>query len=278
MRSTRCGRPAGFPPMSPTRLEVDGWSRTTIDRFGHIDVWVGAAGVFGYGSAIEDARGSVRTHPRHQPRWGRCAGPHVLPHARPPIWGDHPHRVDVLDPECAAMSRRTSPASTGSAASPSSVRQELRGTPLRLALVLPATMDTPIYEHAPNYTGRETRQLPLVSDARQVAKRDPCGSRGAPTRDDGGPGAGPAMIRSVRLPVDSTTRSSRRSCGAAGSPTGWSSRTWARSTSPTRRPTPSAAAGAGSATRIRPTRPAVRRSGATTEASASAAVERSGRR
>ncbi len=51
------------------------------------------------------------------------------------------------------------------------LRQELRDADgISVCAVLPATIDTPIYQHAANYTGRRAHPLPPVSDARRVAR------------------------------------------------------------------------------------------------------------
>ncbi|WP_425462944.1 SDR family NAD(P)-dependent oxidoreductase [Microbacterium kyungheense] len=51
-----------------------------------------------------------------------------------------------------------------------SLQQELRGTRIRVSVVLPATMDTPIYQHAANVTGRRVHPLPPVSSPERAAR------------------------------------------------------------------------------------------------------------
>src|SRR5690606_38282958 len=53
-----------------------------------------------------------------------------------------------------------------------SVRQELRRgpRPVDVAMVWPATIDTPIYQHAANRTGRSIHPIPPVVDPDRVAR------------------------------------------------------------------------------------------------------------
>jgi NAD(P)-dependent dehydrogenase (short-subunit alcohol dehydrogenase family) len=50
------------------------------------------------------------------------------------------------------------------------LRQELRGTGVRVRVILPATIDTPIYQHAANVTGRHAHPLPPATSPRRVAR------------------------------------------------------------------------------------------------------------
>ena len=52
------------------------------------------------------------------------------------------------------------------------LRQEVADTPgIRVCAVLPAALDTPIYQHAANYTRRTARALIPIYDPRRAAKR-----------------------------------------------------------------------------------------------------------
>jgi hypothetical protein len=52
------------------------------------------------------------------------------------------------------------------------LRQELRGAKgISVCTVLPATIDTPIYQHAANYTGQRVHPLPPVAGPGRVARR-----------------------------------------------------------------------------------------------------------
>jgi NADP-dependent 3-hydroxy acid dehydrogenase YdfG len=49
------------------------------------------------------------------------------------------------------------------------LRQELSGTRIKACLVTPATVDTPLFQHAANYTGRQLRAMPPVQSPERVA-------------------------------------------------------------------------------------------------------------
>jgi len=51
-----------------------------------------------------------------------------------------------------------------------SLRQELRGSGIRIRVILPATVDTPIYQNAANVTGRHVHPLPPASSPTRVAR------------------------------------------------------------------------------------------------------------
>jgi hypothetical protein len=46
----------------------------------------------------------------------------------------------------------------------------VRGSGIRIRLILPATVDTPIYQHAANVTGRRVHPLPPATSAQRVAR------------------------------------------------------------------------------------------------------------
>jgi NAD(P)-dependent dehydrogenase (short-subunit alcohol dehydrogenase family) len=51
-----------------------------------------------------------------------------------------------------------------------SLRQELRSTGVRVAAVLPASIDTPLFDHAGNWFGRRPKPLESVNDPERVAR------------------------------------------------------------------------------------------------------------
>jgi short-subunit dehydrogenase len=50
------------------------------------------------------------------------------------------------------------------------LRQELVGTSIHACVVAPASVDTPLFDHAANYTGREMKVMPPVYPAHRVAR------------------------------------------------------------------------------------------------------------
>jgi NADP-dependent 3-hydroxy acid dehydrogenase YdfG len=50
------------------------------------------------------------------------------------------------------------------------LRQELVGTKIEACVVAPASVDTPLFDHAANYTGREMKVMPPIYRAERVAR------------------------------------------------------------------------------------------------------------
>ncbi len=139
--------------------------------FGRVDAWVAAASVFGYGEIdrmpAAEARTIIDTNLHGTIDQVRAAIP-ALRRSR-----------GVVVIVGSVFSALASPyvwayvaskhAVAGFAAS---VRQELRRgpDPVDVAMVWPATIDTPIYQHAANRTGRAIHPIPPVVDPDRVAR------------------------------------------------------------------------------------------------------------
>lgn len=159
----------------PTDVRDETQLQALVDRaiagFGRIDVWVGAASVFSYGSveqtpteifdAVLDANfgGQVRSVRAVLPifrRQGR--GVFILV-------GSLYSKVTSAYTAPYVSSKWALRGFTGV------LRQELRGTPgIKVSLVMPATIDTPIYQKAANYSGRTQHPLPPVVAPERVAR------------------------------------------------------------------------------------------------------------
>jgi short-subunit dehydrogenase len=140
-------------------------------RFGRIDVWVAAASVYGYGELdrmpADEARTIIDTNLHGTIDQVRAALPALRRSngvvviigsvfsglASPYVWAYVTSKHAVA----------------GFAAS---IRQELRRGPhpVRVAMIWPATTDTPIYRHAANRTGRRIHPIPPVVGPDRVAR------------------------------------------------------------------------------------------------------------
>lgn len=141
------------------------------ERFGGIDVWVAEASVFGYGEfhrmpALE-ARAIIDTNLH-----GTIDG---LRAALPGLRARHGVAIVVGS----VFSALASPYVWAYVASKhavagfaTSIRQELRRDrrPVDVAMIWPATVDTPIYRHAANRTGRAVHPIPPVVAPDRVAR------------------------------------------------------------------------------------------------------------
>lgn len=145
--------------------------RAAVEACGRIDGWVGAASVYSYGTL-------ERTPPEVVEQIVRT---NLLAH----VW-----TAQALLPQLRAQgggtivavgslfSRMTAPyvgpyvaSKFGLLGLTRSLRQELVGVRgVHVCAVLPATIDTPIYQRAANYTGRHTHPLPPVVSPYRVAR------------------------------------------------------------------------------------------------------------
>lgn len=150
---------------------VRGFAEAVEERFGRLDVWVNNAATMAYGSFEEipsevfrrivetnlmgQVHGARAALPRFRRQgsgvlinmssvWGRVPSPQVAPYVT------SKHAVRAFS-EC--------------------LHGELRDEPdIHVATVVPEAVDTPIFEHAGNYTGRQVRPIPPVLDAEEVAR------------------------------------------------------------------------------------------------------------
>lgn len=151
--------------------DADRIAATAVDAFGRIDVWVAAASVYGYGAfermPAAEGRRIIDTNVHGTIDQVRAALPALRrSHGVVVIVGSV---FSVLASPYVWAYVASKHAVAGFAAS---IRQELRrgGQPVEVAMVWPATIDTPIYQHAANRTGRRIHPIPPVVDPRRVAR------------------------------------------------------------------------------------------------------------
>lgn len=148
-------------------------ARIAVERFGRIDVWVNNASVTVWGRVdeipMEDFRRVIDVN-----LFGYIHGARaVLPIFREQGSG-------VLINVGSMVSRITEPyvgpyviAKHGIRALSAVIRQELavdRVKQVRVSTVMPATIDTPFFEHSANYTGRAAKAMPPVYSPERVAR------------------------------------------------------------------------------------------------------------
>ncbi|MDR6691673.1 short-subunit dehydrogenase [Microbacterium sp. 1154] len=146
-------------------------AEATIAEYGRIDVWIASASVFSYGS-VEDTPDEVRdrvieTNLTGHMRAARAVVPHFRAAGRGTIVFVGSLYSQVAGPYVSSYVA----AKHGLLGFTRSLRQEMlahRG--IRVKIVLPASIDTPIYQRAANYTGRTAFPLPPVVSADRVAR------------------------------------------------------------------------------------------------------------
>jgi short-subunit dehydrogenase len=153
--------------------EVNNLARLAVERFGRIDVWVNAAAVSVFAPIeeipLEDFRRVMDVNVMGYVHGARTALRYLRDQGRGVL-------VNVSSIVGVVAQPYTSPYGMSKfavRALSASLRQELwlakqRG--IRVCAVLPATIDTPFFEHAANYTGRKAVAMPPVYSPERVAK------------------------------------------------------------------------------------------------------------
>jgi len=153
-------------PSGPARA-----ADAAIAAFGRIDVWVASASVFSYGS-VEDTPDDVRDRLIETNLTGHMrAARAVIPHFRAAGRGTIVFVGSLYSQVAGPYVSSYVAAKHGLLGFTRSLRQEMlahRG--IRIGIVLPASIDTPIYQRAANYTGRSPFPLPPVVSADRVAR------------------------------------------------------------------------------------------------------------
>jgi short-subunit dehydrogenase len=149
---------------------VDSLAGIALERHGRIDVWVNDAAVYMMGALEACPTQAIRelfeTNVMGVIHGARAAlacfrlhGTGVLINV-----GSMAGKVSYADAAPYCASKHAVHAIT------EALRQELRGTDMHACLVVPGTVDTPFFQHAANYTGREIVAMRPIYRARRVAR------------------------------------------------------------------------------------------------------------
>jgi short-subunit dehydrogenase len=145
-------------------------ARHTFEKFGHINFWVNNAGVFAMGK-IEETPSEVFHRLIEINYFGVVNGCRaVLPYMRQQNYGV----IINVGSEVSNFSIPYGSAYTSSKfavrAFTSALRQELLDTNISVCLVMPASIDTPLFQHAANYSGRAIKPSRPVYPVQKAAE------------------------------------------------------------------------------------------------------------
>jgi short-subunit dehydrogenase len=144
--------------------------RRSIERFGHVDAWVNNAGVYLIGE-FEQTPPEAFRRVYDVNVFGVVNGCRVvLPHFRERAGGVI---VNVASLDAYLGTRyATAYASSKWAVRGFSdcLRQDLRGTNIAVSVVSPAAIDTPLFQHAANYSGRRLKAPNPTYDPERAAQ------------------------------------------------------------------------------------------------------------
>lgn len=150
--------------------QVNAIAERAVREFGRIDVWVGAASVYGFGTFEQtppDAfRQIVETNLFGQIEGARAA----LPIFRRQGTGTLIMVASVYGKTTAPNVSAYVTSKWATVGFAQCLSHELHGTGIAVCAVLPSTADTPIHSHAANYTGQVVRPIPPLIDPRRVAR------------------------------------------------------------------------------------------------------------
>lgn len=150
---------------------IENLMERAVERMDEVDVWVNNAAVMAYGR-LEDVPPEVYRHVIEVNLFGTIEGSRVAVRHFRQTGGGHLINIGSL------YAKMTSPlvgpyvvSKFGLLGFTEVLRQEaLQERGIRVSLVLPGSMDSPIFRHAANFTGREVRPVPPVSDVTRVAR------------------------------------------------------------------------------------------------------------
>jgi short-subunit dehydrogenase len=152
---------------------VNRLARRTVERFGRIDAWVNNAAVSLFApfqeAPIEDIRRVLDTNVMGYVHGARAA----LPYMRDRGAGVLVNVSSIVGVVPQPYTHAYTMSKAAILALSASLRQELRldgAKHVKVASVLPATIDTPLFDHAANYTGRRVVAMPPVYTAERVAR------------------------------------------------------------------------------------------------------------
>ncbi|MFF8605672.1 SDR family oxidoreductase [Streptomyces sp. NPDC015346] len=152
---------------------VDELARRAVQRFGRIDVWVNCAAVTAFGpfeeTPLEDFRKVLDVNVMGYVHGARAA----LRVMRGQGSGTLINVSSIVGVVSQPYTHAYGMSKYAVRALSASLRQELRlggARDIHVCTVLPATIDTPLFEHAANYTGRKPLPMPPVYSPERVAR------------------------------------------------------------------------------------------------------------
>jgi NAD(P)-dependent dehydrogenase (short-subunit alcohol dehydrogenase family) len=169
--AAECAQAIAVPTDVRDEAAVGALARAAVEHHGRLDVWANCAGVMAYGR-FEDVPGDVfraiiETNLLGQVHGARAALPHFRRQGSgvlinmASVWG----RVTTPDVSAYVTSKFAVRAFS------ECLREELSDSPgIDVATILPATVDTPIFAQAANFSGRRVRAIPPATDPWKVAE------------------------------------------------------------------------------------------------------------
>jgi NAD(P)-dependent dehydrogenase (short-subunit alcohol dehydrogenase family) len=167
----RGGRALAVPTDVTKEKDVQALAKKAVETFGRIDVWVNNAAVTMFGrfeeSPMEDYEQVIRTNLFGYIYGARAA----LPVFREQGEGVLINNASIVGMIAQPYTSAYAVSKFGIRGLTEGLRMELMDAPrIHACTVLPATIDTPFFQHAANFTGRRVRAMDPVYPPEQVAE------------------------------------------------------------------------------------------------------------
>jgi short-subunit dehydrogenase len=150
--------------------EVEALRDTAIDRFGGIDVWVNDAASYMMGRVDQVPSEAVRRLFEVNVMGVVHGSKAALSHFKERNKGVIINIGSVAGKAPYALASAYCATKHAVHGFTEALRQELATTPIQACLIVPATVDTPLFEHAANYTGRTIEAMRPIYPASRVAE------------------------------------------------------------------------------------------------------------
>ncbi|HEY7356931.1 MAG TPA: SDR family oxidoreductase, partial [Ktedonobacterales bacterium] len=167
------GEALDFPTDVTNEEEVQRLALFAADHYHHIDVWVNAAAVTLFARFGEEPPDTYRRVIETNLFGTIHAARATLPYFREQGHGVLINLSSITGRVPQPYTSAYSLTKSGIASLSESLRQELQlddARDIHICTILPATIDTPIFQHAANYTGRAVQAMPPVYPAEAVAR------------------------------------------------------------------------------------------------------------
>lgn len=172
--AAECERLGGHAVIHPADVSEPGHAgevvETALTEFGRVDVWVGAASVYAFGTFEQTPpdvfRRVIETNLFGQVEAARA----VLPVLRRQGGGTFIPIASVYGKTTAPNVSAYVTSKWATVGISQSLGHELVGSGIAVCAVLPSTVDTPIHAHAANYTGESVHPIMPLIDPHRVAR------------------------------------------------------------------------------------------------------------
>jgi short-subunit dehydrogenase len=165
------GRALAVPADVTDQEALQSLAQRARDAFGSIDVWVNNAAVTLF-ARLEEAPYEVYRHVIETNLFGCIHGARaVLPYFRQQGRGTLINVASVVGKIGSPLVSAYTTSKFGIIGLSESLRMELQDAPdIHVCTVLPASIDTPLFQHAANFTGKAVKPLEPIYSAEQVAR------------------------------------------------------------------------------------------------------------